>query len=246
MKNQIKGIIRLLKPILFICLLGIIGNANAFSNKISLIQNPYDGSDLIVTAAETNGSIEFTIKNLGSDMDAPRVYEIIEDDILVRTGSYNLNAADGNETTILINASPGYFTIYVDNHPNHPSELQVIVGIEILAFNIDPALRETQSNPKITFDYDDRLLVRDMEVSPVLYPNPCSDFLVIEIPEVKGDLNKYSILIYNAQGLLILKINEINETQQINTSNFLSGYYYLSICNEHFSPTKTRFIKASN
>lgn len=244
MKNQFKSIFWLLRPVLTIFLYGILFSANA--STISISDSPYDGSDIVVTAIEINGSIEFTIKNLGNDMDAPRGYEIIEDDILLKSGNYNLNASNGNETVITIQASPGYYTIYADQHLEHPKESQAMIGIEILSSNIAAPTVKYQSNPKINFDVAESSSVGNFALETKIYPNPCLDFLIIEVSSIKSDLSDCTIMIYNAQGLLIEKINGLKETQQINTSNFLSGYYFLSIRDANYNSTKTKFIKAGN
>jgi hypothetical protein len=72
-----------------------------------------------------------------------------------------------------------------------------------------------------------------------IYPNPASDFVIIENPSnVKG----LSFRIYSAQGLLLLNGKMTDFRVEVDIRNFVNGFYFLKVTDDSHSTT-VRIVK---
>ena len=230
---------------LIFCILGSLNSSEAISYKVAKINTTYDGSHIEVSAFETEGLIQFTINNLGADMDGTRGFEIIEDDILLKVGSFNLNVADGNQHVLTLGAYPGIFTLYADQHPAHPSEMQAIVSIEIMPMSSMSSNLESEIQTAVE--------IKDIESDPtelvnlklMLYPNPCTNSIAIDLSSNKENIEQsnFKILVHNSQGQLVNQLQGLELIQQLNTNMFVPGLYYVSVWANNMLVKKMKFLK---
>ncbi|MCF6184364.1 MAG: T9SS type A sorting domain-containing protein, partial [Bacteroidales bacterium] len=71
-----------------------------------------------------------------------------------------------------------------------------------------------------------------------IYPNPASDFIII------NQKNNFDVFIYDINGKLILQQN--NSKNRINISNLESGFYVVSVKNKNGDIKRSIFIKNKN
>ena len=73
-----------------------------------------------------------------------------------------------------------------------------------------------------------------------VYPNPTTDFLMVEN---KSDIAKLDMVIYDLKGSVIYK-NNLFSNSKIDVSNYEAGTYFLTLSDEQrIIETKTIFIQ---
>lgn len=94
--------------------------AHAFPDTCSLPPGPnWDGSQIEVTAECTGDSVVFTIQNVGAgDMQNPLEYIVIEDNVLLMQGDFELEA--GEQTQIAYEATGSFFHLAAGQAPGFP------------------------------------------------------------------------------------------------------------------------------
>jgi len=80
----------------------------------------WDGSSIIVESVQIGNEIEFTITNVGADMSEQGSWIIIEDDLLMREGNFQLNASNDNDTTFLIACRDKTYRMEATQSLGHP------------------------------------------------------------------------------------------------------------------------------
>ena len=95
--------------------------ATIFPNEFCEDLDPnWDGSSIIVESVQIGNQIEFTITNVGADMTEPGSWIIIEDDLLMREGNFDLNAANGNSITEIVDCRDRTYRMEATQSPFHP------------------------------------------------------------------------------------------------------------------------------
>ncbi len=115
----------------------------------------WDGSITTVDANCDTDSVTFTIKNTGSNnMSGPQDYIVIEDNIIMKTGQFQL--APGQELPVTVPSNGSTYRIYADQAPGHfPSDHQPTVAIE--GCGVNPVTQEFSLGFVNRFPEDDQL-----------------------------------------------------------------------------------------
>ena len=95
----------------------------------------WDGSDIIVNGICDNDSVNFTLSNIGEDMAESRSYFVIEDQIMMLQGDYELDA--GEDTTLTFAANEFIYYLEAQQAENHPESEKSSAVVEGCGNNIN-------------------------------------------------------------------------------------------------------------
>ena len=198
------------------------------TNSITLETN-WDGSDIVIEAEQLGAVVQFTIMNIGEDMDGVRSFEVIEDDVIVMVGNYNLNASNGNNAVVTFPASEGEFICKAMLHVDSPfgtyAEAKIEIVPELIGNNRVQTHLDNFEND--AFDGNDPT----NSISTIVSPNPFNDELHFDLKEL-GDSQFTETLylrIYNAYGQLVITKITDESSVYLDNLDLRSGHYFYQI-----------------
>ncbi len=118
-------------------LAGITHCTEAHIYPDSVCNNAWSGANLNLNVNCLGDSVQFLISNSGGNMLASRTYDIFEDNVMMRTGSYNLGS--GQSETIYVTTQNGSsYRIVARQDPNFPPLLgDTLIALAIEACGLD-------------------------------------------------------------------------------------------------------------
>ena len=123
-----------------------LGKTHCFTTTIFPHENcenlggQWDGSSIVVDGKEIDGEIQFTITNVGEDMEESLNFFIIEDDVLMRQEPFQLNAANGNQFTIPEDCDGKTYRLEAEQARFHPGNSNPSISVEGCSGNFTPGL----------------------------------------------------------------------------------------------------------
>jgi len=118
----------------------------------------------------------------------------------------------------------------------NPQTYKIPITERVRSLSVDPSNKILNGNGVVVSS--EELIKHD--VSFDIYPNPASDFLAINIPDINNE--DASIEIYNTNGVLISRYNVNEKESIIDLSNYISGIYTIRLTYKEISGSK-RFVK---
>ena len=179
----------------------------------------WDGSSIVVEGKEAQGEIEFTISNVGSDMSESLNWFIIEDDVLMKQGRFQLNALNNNEIVIPANCDGKTYRIEAEQSRFHPGNSYPSLSVEGCSGDFTPGLVNL-------FAQDDENLYKDIDcVNNIgsFDPNDKQGFPFGSTEKRCVDLNRhidYLIRFQNtgtAPAFTVVITDQIDENLDLNT-----------------------------
>jgi len=99
--------------------------------------------------------------------------------------------------------------------------------------------------PPIIVETIDKVLTTDRSTATTaftIFPNPASDYLTIEVPELQTTADNLTISIFDNFGRQVRQINVFEQQQTIDISTMTDGVYYI-LMNQGKEVTTKKFIK---
>ncbi len=86
------------------------------------LNQSWDGSSIMVEGVQVDDKILFTITNVGADMSQELDWAIVEDDLLLREGNFQLNALNGNQYMEEVDCKDATYRMDVQQADFHPGK----------------------------------------------------------------------------------------------------------------------------
>ncbi len=154
----------------------------------------------------------------------------ITDQTNFSNGSIDVNIEEEGISSII------WYTEWGEEISTEEDLTDAVAGTYIITITYDNGCISTASydillNTSIIEDLDNSILK--------LYPNPVSSMITIEYKD-KAD---YKVKIYNTEGELLYKKNNIKEKASVDVQNFSSGIYLLRLSGDDGKEVVKRFLK---